>query len=72
MEAINCGNTELPARNLYNHLHKLTTPENGSPITAMELEFKVKLFNLFIQQLGRSFIITIAYSSFRIKHVTVL
>ena len=49
LEAINCGNTELPARNLFNHLHKLTTPQDGSSITGMELEFKVNgsLFGLF-------------------------
>ena len=41
LEAVNCGNTELPARNLFNHLHKLTSPDNGSNITGMELEFKV-------------------------------
>jgi len=42
LEAINCGNTELPARNLYNHLHSLTTPDDQSNITGMELEFKVR------------------------------
>ena len=42
LEAINCGNTELSAHNLFNHLHKLTSPEGDSPVTGMEMEFKVK------------------------------
>ena len=58
LEAINCGNTELSACNLYSHLHKLTTPENGNPITAMELEFKVRiitseLFQIVLSVLSR-------------------
>uniref|UniRef100_H2YZU5 protein-tyrosine-phosphatase n=1 Tax=Ciona savignyi TaxID=51511 RepID=H2YZU5_CIOSA len=40
LEAINSGNTELPAKDLFNHLHKLTTPDPDHPITGMELEFK--------------------------------
>ncbi|XP_076814846.1 receptor-type tyrosine-protein phosphatase F-like isoform X2 [Clavelina lepadiformis] len=40
LEAINCGNTELSAHNLFNHLHKLTSPEGDSPVTGMEMEFK--------------------------------
>ncbi|XP_077973840.1 receptor-type tyrosine-protein phosphatase delta-like isoform X3 [Styela clava] len=40
MEAISCGNTELPARNLYAHLHKLTNTDTGENVTGMELEFK--------------------------------
>ncbi|XP_078484648.1 receptor-type tyrosine-protein phosphatase F [Ciona intestinalis] len=40
LEAINSGNTELPAKDLFNHLHKLTTPDHGNPVTGMELEFK--------------------------------
>ena len=42
LEAINCGNTELPAGDLYNHLHRLTTPASDSPVTGMEIEFKVR------------------------------
>jgi len=41
-EAVNCGATEVPARNLYAYIQKLTQIEGGENITGMELEFKVK------------------------------
>lgn len=41
LEAATCGNTEVPARNLYAHIQKLTQPPSGETVTAMELEFKV-------------------------------
>uniref|UniRef100_UPI003AAF2786 protein tyrosine phosphatase receptor type Fa isoform X2 n=1 Tax=Centroberyx gerrardi TaxID=166262 RepID=UPI003AAF2786 len=44
MEAATCGNTEVPARNLYAHIQKLTQIPPGDTVTAMELEFK-KLAN---------------------------
>ncbi|XP_056329239.1 receptor-type tyrosine-protein phosphatase F isoform X4 [Danio aesculapii] len=40
LEAATCGNTEVPARNLYAHIQKLTQPSTGETVTAMELEFK--------------------------------
>ncbi|XP_016370831.1 receptor-type tyrosine-protein phosphatase F isoform X8 [Sinocyclocheilus rhinocerous] len=40
LEAATCGNTEVPARNLYAHIQKLTQPPLGETVTAMELEFK--------------------------------
>ncbi|XP_053738735.1 receptor-type tyrosine-protein phosphatase F isoform X14 [Synchiropus splendidus] len=40
LEAATCGNTEVPARNLYAHIQKLTQPPAGETVTAMELEFK--------------------------------
>ncbi|BFZ00058.1 hypothetical protein BsWGS_03097 [Bradybaena similaris] len=40
LEAVQCGNTEVPARNLAAHIQKLTSPEPGQAITGMELEFK--------------------------------
>uniref|UniRef100_H3DBN7 Receptor-type tyrosine-protein phosphatase F n=2 Tax=Tetraodon nigroviridis TaxID=99883 RepID=H3DBN7_TETNG len=40
LEAATCGNTEVPARNLYAHIQKLTQPPTGETVTAMELEFK--------------------------------
>lgn len=40
LEAVQCGNTEVPARNLAAHIQKLTAPEPGQAITGMELEFK--------------------------------
>ncbi|XP_041847348.1 receptor-type tyrosine-protein phosphatase F isoform X5 [Melanotaenia boesemani] len=40
MEAATCGNTEVPARNLYAHIQKLTQPPPGETVTSMELEFK--------------------------------
>ncbi|XP_026300843.1 tyrosine-protein phosphatase Lar isoform X11 [Apis mellifera] len=43
-EAVICGNTEVPARNLHSHIQKLMQPEIES-ITGMELEFK-KLSNI--------------------------
>ncbi|XP_068563883.1 protein tyrosine phosphatase receptor type Fa isoform X2 [Cebidichthys violaceus] len=44
LEAATCGNTEVPARNLYAHIQKLTQIPPGEAVTAMELEFK-KLAN---------------------------
>ena len=41
LEAATCGNTEVPARNLYAHIQKLTQIPPGDTVTAMELEFKV-------------------------------
>ena len=41
LEAVMSGNTEIPARNLYAHIQKLTQPEPGETVTGMELEFKV-------------------------------
>ncbi|KAA8589909.1 hypothetical protein FQN60_013274 [Etheostoma spectabile] len=40
LEAATCGNTEVPARNLYAHIQKLTQIPPGESVTAMELEFK--------------------------------
>ncbi|XP_045076245.1 LOW QUALITY PROTEIN: receptor-type tyrosine-protein phosphatase F, partial [Coregonus clupeaformis] len=40
LEAATCGLTEVPARNLYAHIQKLTQPPKGETVTAMELEFK--------------------------------
>nr|XP_054604838.1 receptor-type tyrosine-protein phosphatase delta isoform X39 [Nothobranchius furzeri] len=39
-EAVNCGTTEVPARNLYAYIQKLTQTEGGENVTGMELEFK--------------------------------
>ncbi|XP_020708529.1 tyrosine-protein phosphatase Lar isoform X6 [Athalia rosae] len=44
LEAVICGNTEVPARNLHSHIQKLMQPELDN-ITGMELEFK-KLSNI--------------------------
>ena len=41
LEAVLSGNTEVPARNLYSHIQKLTQLEPGETITGMESEFKV-------------------------------
>ncbi|XP_035268880.1 protein tyrosine phosphatase receptor type Fa isoform X7 [Anguilla anguilla] len=40
LEAATCGNTEVPARNLYAHIQKLTQVPTGETVTSMELEFK--------------------------------
>ncbi|XP_063702711.1 tyrosine-protein phosphatase Lar isoform X2 [Culicoides brevitarsis] len=45
LEAVICGNTEVPARNLHNHIQKLMQIEMGENITGMETEFK-KLSNI--------------------------
>lgn len=42
LEAVTCGNTEVPARNLYAYIQKLTQIETGENVTGMELEFKVR------------------------------
>lgn len=41
LEAVICGNTEVPARNLHSHINKLMQTELGDTVTGMELEFKV-------------------------------
>ncbi|GAA6074706.1 receptor-type tyrosine-protein phosphatase F isoform X7, partial [Tachysurus ichikawai] len=46
LEAATCGVTEVPARNLYTHIQKLSQLSPGEPVTYMELEFKV--FNICI------------------------
>lgn len=40
LEAVTCGNTEVPARNVSVHIQKLMQPEPGETVTGMELEFK--------------------------------
>ncbi|KAK6630707.1 hypothetical protein RUM44_002876 [Polyplax serrata] len=45
LEAVVCGNTEIPARNLHAHIQKLMQTELGDNITGMEIEFK-KLNNI--------------------------
>lgn len=45
LEAIICGDTEVVARNLHNHIQKLMQTEPGENITGMEMEFK-KLTNI--------------------------
>ncbi|KAK1175774.1 receptor-type tyrosine-protein phosphatase delta isoform X12 [Acipenser oxyrinchus oxyrinchus] len=40
LEAVTCGTTEVPARNLYAYIQKLTQIESGENGTGMELEFK--------------------------------
>ncbi|KAM9717786.1 receptor-type tyrosine-protein phosphatase delta isoform 15-T15 [Menidia menidia] len=40
LEAVNCGTTEVPARNLFAYIQKLTQIEGGENVTGMELEFK--------------------------------
>lgn len=46
LEAVTCGNTEVPARNLYAYIQKLTQIETGENVTGMELEFKVQNYLL--------------------------
>ena len=43
VEAIQSGNTEVPARNLFTHIQRLTRVEPGDSVTGMELEFKVSV-----------------------------
>ncbi|XP_049819624.1 tyrosine-protein phosphatase Lar isoform X2 [Aethina tumida] len=45
LEAVICGVTEVPARNLHSHIQKLMQLEPGENITGMEHEFK-KLGNI--------------------------
>lgn len=40
LEAIVCGNTEIPARGLHGHIQRLMRTEPGESVTGMELEFK--------------------------------
>lgn len=42
LEAVACGNTEVPARSLYSYMQKLSKVESGEHVTGMELEFKVR------------------------------
>ena len=41
LEAVLCGNTEVPARNLYAHIQRLTERCAADAVTAMEREFRV-------------------------------
>jgi len=41
VEAIQSGNTEVPARNLYAHLQRISCIDAGKSCTGIELEFKV-------------------------------
>ncbi|XP_053326054.1 receptor-type tyrosine-protein phosphatase F isoform X5 [Spea bombifrons] len=41
LEAVMCGNTEVPARSLLAHIQKLSQVPPGESVTAMELEFKL-------------------------------
>ncbi|KAK3533292.1 hypothetical protein QTP70_014300 [Hemibagrus guttatus] len=41
LEAVACGNTEVPARSLFSYIQKLAQVEAGEHVTGMELEFKV-------------------------------
>ena len=43
VEAIQSGNTEVPARNLFTHIQRLTRVEPGDSVTGMALEFKVSI-----------------------------
>ena len=43
LEAVLTGNTEVPARNLYAHIQKLTLVEPGQGVAGMEIEFKVSV-----------------------------
>nr|XP_044990608.1 receptor-type tyrosine-protein phosphatase S isoform X15 [Jaculus jaculus] len=40
LEAVGCGNTEVPARSLYSYIQKLAQVEPGEHVSGMELEFK--------------------------------
>ncbi|XP_053539016.1 receptor-type tyrosine-protein phosphatase S isoform X7 [Ictalurus punctatus] len=40
LEAVACGNTEVPARSLFSYIQKLAQVEIGEHVTGMELEFK--------------------------------
>uniref|UniRef100_A0A4W5LXT8 protein-tyrosine-phosphatase n=1 Tax=Hucho hucho TaxID=62062 RepID=A0A4W5LXT8_9TELE len=42
LEAVACGNTEVPARNLHAYIQRLTQIEPVENVTGMELEFKVR------------------------------
>ena len=53
LEAVTCGNTEVPARSLSGHIQKLMQPESGEAVTGMELEFKVKNRILTLQRQSR-------------------
>lgn len=43
LEAVTCGNTEVPARNLYAYIQRLKQAEPPDNISAMEHEFKVSV-----------------------------
>jgi len=41
LEAVLCGNTEIPARNLYTHIQRLTERSAVDGVAGMEREFRV-------------------------------
>ena len=42
LEAVQCGTTEIPARNLYTHIQRLTERGLADASTGMEREFRVR------------------------------
>lgn len=49
LEAVLCGQSEVPARALQNTIHALETPvQDGSAISGMDLEFKVSKTGFFV------------------------
>jgi len=44
LEAVQSGNTEVPARNLFAHIQKLSLVENGHGVAGMDLEFRVSVY----------------------------
>lgn len=47
LEAVTCGETEVPVRNLPVHIQQLSQMDAGTTITGMEQEFKVN-YNSFL------------------------
>ncbi|KAG8519074.1 Receptor-type tyrosine-protein phosphatase S [Galemys pyrenaicus] len=54
LEAVGCGNTEVPARSLYAYIQKLAQVEPGEHVTGMELEFKAPSWFPSLQRLANS------------------
>lgn len=72
LEAVVCGNTEVPARNLHAHIQKLMHTELGDNITGMEIEFKVKSSLIFNFKLSVIFFFFILKEQFHLFNDSVL
>lgn len=61
LEAVTCGETEVPVRSLPMHIQQLSQMDPGLTVTGMELEFKVKKKSLIRHVVDAVCIITMFY-----------
>ena len=72
VEAIQSGNTEVPARNLYAHLQRLSCIDAAKSCTGIELEFKVGTLVHYTQCACSPLWVYFATSNGRVRSCTIL